>query len=108
MAEPIRIGTLDAPEATDLVEALAVRGLIGRTIVGGDGRWIEIHEHHEHTDRLLGEVTAAVETWLGEHDRESLEIRVGDRVQTVKAPSDIRDALRSRATLATRRDSKSR
>lgn len=96
MAAPIRIGTLDATEASDLVQALAARGLIGRPVGTEGDRWVEVSEAHEETRRLLADVTDAVAIWLAEHERESIDIEVEGRVQHVRARDDLRDALRAR------------
>ncbi len=96
MAVPIRIGTLDATEASDLVQALAARGLIGRPL-GADGeRWVEVHDAHEETRRLLTDVIEAVETWLAEHDRDAVDVSVEGRLHRVTVGDDLRDALRAR------------
>jgi hypothetical protein len=102
VAVPIRIGTLDATEANDLVHALAARGLIGR-MVGTDGeRWVEVSEAHEETRRLLADVTDAVSTWLTEHERQSVDIEVEGQVVHVSARDDLRDALRARLRIRAR------
>jgi hypothetical protein len=102
VAAPIEIGALQEAEAVDLVRALASRGLIGRRAEHGDELWLEVWEAREDTERLLGEVSAAVADWLADHDRPTLELRVGARVQTVAARGDLPDALRARAAAATR------
>lgn len=96
MAAPIRIGTLDATEASDLVQALAARGLIGRPVGANGDRWVEVSEAREETHRLLADVTDAVATWLAEHERESIDVEVEGRLQHVSARADLRDALRAR------------
>jgi hypothetical protein len=102
VSAPIRIGTLDATEASDLVHALAARGLIGRT-VGTDGeRWVEVSEAREETRRLLADVTDAVSTWLAEHERTSIDIEVEGQVVHVSARDDLRDVLRARLRIRAR------
>jgi hypothetical protein len=104
LAAPIRIGRLDAAEASDLVHALAARGLIGRSIASGGARWVEVCEAREETRRLLADVTEAVETWLADRARASLEIRVEDRVEHVTVDQALREALRARITARRRQD----
>lgn len=102
MSAPIRIGMLDATEASDLVHALAARGLIGRE-VGADGeRWVEVSEAHEETRRLLADVTDAVSTWLAEHERVTVDIEVEGQVVHVSARDDLRDVLQARLRTRTR------
>jgi hypothetical protein len=103
LAAPIRIGTLDASEASELVQALAARGLIGRQQAGSGPRWVEVLEAHEDTDRLLADVAEAVSTWLGERERPSLEIRVEGAVHTVTPEADLREVLRARIPARKRR-----
>jgi hypothetical protein len=102
MAAPIEIGALREAEAADLVHALAARGLIGKPERRHDAIWLEVHEAHEETERLLGEVTTAVAEWLADQERATLELRVGSRVETVAARGDLRDALRARASASAR------
>lgn len=102
MSAPIRIGTLDATEASDLVHALAARGLIGRPVAAESERWVEVFEAHEETDRLLADVTDAVSTWLAERARAAVDIEVEGRVLRVGAPDDLRDVLRARLRGKTR------
>ena len=102
MSAPVRIGRLDAEEAGDLVQALAARGLIGTASPAGRHRWVDVRDPHEETRRLLSDVVAAVETWLAEHDRRSLEVRVGTDVHRVLRPDTLPDALHARATDAAR------
>jgi hypothetical protein len=96
---------LDATEASDLVQALAARGLIGRPQAAGGLRWVEVLEAHEDTDRLLADVAEAVATWLAERERHSLEVRVEDEVHEITAHADLREALRARVRSRTRRQS---
>jgi hypothetical protein len=103
VAAPIRIGTLDAAEADDLVSALAVRGLVGRPVVANGERWVELHEAHEETERLLAEATAAVEAWLADRGRPAVELTVAGRTLTVRAHAGLNEALRTR--LPSRTDS---
>ena len=97
MATPIRAGALDVAEAKDLVEALAVRGLIA-TAEGDDADWwVELNEPYEETERLLAEVTTALETWLADRGRETIEVHVGKRQLEVNAPqAKLDETLRSR------------
>lgn len=97
MAPPIRIGALDAAEASDLAQSLAARGLVGRRVSAGGSSWVEVHETREETRRLLADLVEAVETWLAEHERlPALEIHVEDTVTRVPSRGDLRDALRER------------
>jgi hypothetical protein len=96
VAAPIRIGMLDAREASDLVQALAARGLIGRPVGEVGRQWVEVHEAHEETRRLLSDVTNAVETWLSEREERSLSIEVEGRVRQIEGYGDLRDVLRRR------------
>jgi hypothetical protein len=96
MAAPIRVGALGLAEARDLVEALAVRGLIA-TVDEADGSWyVELNEPHEETERLLGDLTVALETWLADRGRSALEVRAGDRTIEVTASARIDEELRAR------------
>ena len=108
MAAPIRIGTLDATEASDLVHALAARGLIGRPVAAESQRWVEVSEAHEETSRLLADVTDAVSTWLGEHERSSIEVEVEGRVVRISARDDLRDVLRARLRVTARSEGSER
>jgi antitoxin (DNA-binding transcriptional repressor) of toxin-antitoxin stability system len=103
VAAPIRIGTLDAAEADDLVGALAVRGLVGRPVAADGERFVELHEAHEETDRLVAEVTAAVEAWLADRGRPAVELTVAGRAFPVQAAASLDEALRTR--LPSRSDS---
>ena len=103
MAPPIRIGTLAADEARDLVEALAVRGLIGRATEAADGWWVELHDPHEETERLVAEVTEAVQAWLVDRNRPSATISVAERWTTVEPGERIEETLRGRLPSARRR-----
>lgn len=102
MAAPIRIGTLAATEANDLVHALAARGLIGRLVVAESERWVEVCEAHEETSRLLADVTDAVSTWLAEHERTSVDVTVEGRVLRVNARDDLRAVLREQLRVRAR------
>ena len=108
MATPIRVGVLEAAEARDLVEALAVRGLIGTMSESRRGCWVELNEPHEETERLIAEVTAALEAWLLDRGRGPLNVRVGERHITVEASAILDDVLRSRLPGRPRRDSPQR
>jgi hypothetical protein len=102
VAAPIRIGTLDATEASDLVQALAARGLIGRPVGAVGSRWVEVNEAREETHRLLHDVTEAVAIWLAENERPTLDIEVEGRVHHVSAQADLRDALRAQLRVKAR------
>jgi len=102
VATPIRIEGLDAAGAKDLVEALAVRGLIGRAAAEGEGFLVELHEAHEDTERLADEVTAALELWLADRGLDSAQVRIGDEVRIVDASSDLVDTLRLRLSAEAR------
>jgi hypothetical protein len=103
VATPVRVGTLDAAEAGDLVEALAVRGLIGTPVDGEGGRWVELRSSREKTERLLADVADAVEAWLADRGRAALEIRAGRHAYSVRAGQRLDDVLRSRLPAASRR-----
>lgn len=96
MAPPIRVGALDMTEARDLVEALAVRGLIATLEEGAGDILVELNEPHEETERLLADLTVALETWLADRGRSAIDVRVADRAIVVRAATDLDDALRSR------------
>lgn len=102
MAAPIEIGALEETEAIDLVNALAARGLVGTPAERGSVTWVAVCDAHEDTERLLGDVAAAVASWLAERDRPPLELRVGSRVETVAGRRDIRDVLDARAAAKVR------
>lgn len=79
MAETIRVGLAGPSEGADLVRMLAAQGLPGR-LIREAGRWeVEIGSEHEETERLLSDVLAALETWLGEREPSSIRVRVGGR-----------------------------
>jgi hypothetical protein len=102
VSAPIRIGTLDATEASDLVHALAARGLIGRTVPTDGERWVEVCDAHEETRRLLADVTDAVSIWLAERERARVDVEVEGRIVHVSARADLRDALRARLRVRAR------
>lgn len=96
MAAPIRVSGLDAEEADDLARALGARGIVGAP-VGTGTRWrVEIRDAHEDTARLLAEVRATLETWLAEHGRQSVTVRVGSDLHTVDAAPSLAESLRQR------------
>jgi hypothetical protein len=103
VAAPIRIGALDAIEASDLAQALGARGLTGQIVETEGVRWVVIEDSREETDRLLAEVAPAVMTWLDEHGRETIEVHVEARVLTLSPHADMRDLLRSRVPASGRR-----
>lgn len=96
MAPPLRIEWLDGADAIDLVQALAVRGLVGKPLRKGDRHAVVVHDPHEDTDRLLAELVAALESWLADRGGESLRLTVGDRTRTVSARPDLPGALHGR------------
>ncbi len=96
MAPPVRIEWLDGAEAIDLVQALSVRGLVGKPLRKGKRHAVVVHDPHEEADRLIAELVAALETWLADRGRESLQVTLEDRSRTVSAPPDLPDALRGR------------
>jgi hypothetical protein len=98
VAAPIRIGPLDAIEASDLAQALGARGLTGRTVVADDERWVVVQETHEQTERLVADVSHALETWLDDRDRSAVDVHVEGRVLSVGRHTDLREALRARVT----------
>ena len=103
MATPIRVGVLDAGEARDLVEALAVRGLIGTMSETEGACVVELNEPHEETDRLLTEVVDALEAWLLDRGRPGVEVRVGGRVIPVEPSERLDEALHTRLPRSARR-----
>jgi hypothetical protein len=78
------------------VQALAVRGLVGKPSRSGERHAVVVHDPHEETERLLADVVAALETWLADRGRDSLQVRVADSSRTVSPASDLRDVLRPR------------
>jgi hypothetical protein len=99
VARPIRVGVLDTGEARDLVGALAVRGLVGRSVEEEGGVWVELHGGREDADRLLSEAIETVSAWVSDRGKESLDVE-GDRVTyTVRLrPEDLGTALGERLT----------
>jgi hypothetical protein len=98
VADPIRIEPLDAGEAYDLAQALSVRGITARPMPEGAPELIEIHDPHEQTERLVAEVTAALEEWLVDRRRGSIDVRIEGGARTTIAPTDLAEALRSGVT----------
>jgi hypothetical protein len=96
VAPPVRIQWLEGGEAVDLVQALAVRGLVGKPLRRGNRHAVVVHDPHEEADRLVAELVAALESWLSDRGRESLEVTLGDRSRTVSARPDLPNALRGR------------
>jgi hypothetical protein len=82
---PIRIEWLEGGEAVDLVQALAVRGLIGKPVRRRARHAVVIHHPHEDTERLLPDVIDALEDWLADRGRETIGVRVGEDRRSVKA-----------------------
>lgn len=97
MAPPIRIEWLESVEAIDLMQALAVRGIVGRLEEAGSQLAVVVHDPHEELERLLPEVVGALEGWLADRGREAVEVRVGDRARTVAPGGQLAEALRARA-----------
>ncbi len=96
MAPPIRVGPVDISEARDMVEALAVRGLIATVEETAGEILVELNEPHEETERLLGDLTVALETWLADRGRSAVDVHLGDRAIVVRAAADLDSTLRSR------------
>jgi hypothetical protein len=96
VAPPVRIEWLDGAEAIDLVQALAVRGLVGKPLRKGTRHAVVVHDPHEDTDRLVAELVAALETWLADRGGESLRLTLGDRSRTVSPSPDLPGALQGR------------
>jgi hypothetical protein len=95
VATQVSVGVFDAAVARDLVEALAVRGLIG-TAVERDGSWsVDLDEPHEQPERLLAEVAGAVGAWLTDRGKPSARIRAAGRTITLRAGERLDDALRA-------------
>ena len=78
MAQPIRIRVADAGEGSDLVNALAVRGLTGNLVHTNGAPEVLICYRWEETQRLTEDVAAALETWLEDRGRISVAVRVGE------------------------------
>jgi hypothetical protein len=95
VADPIRIEPLDAGEAYDLAQALAVRGITARPMPEGDPELIEIRDPHEQTERLVADVTAAVEDWLADRRRRSIDVVVEGGARTPVAPAGLAESLGS-------------
>ena len=102
MALPIRVEALGAPEARDLVEALAVRGLIGTVEHEAGAYTVELNEPHEETERLLADLTLALEAWLADRGHDAVEIHVGGRTIPVAPAPSLEETLRSRLRRGTR------
>ncbi len=96
LAAPIRVGSLDAEDAEDLSRALGARGLVGTPVPSGNRWHIEIRDAHEETARLLAEVRVTLETWLSEHGRSRLTVRVGSDLHTIEAAPTLAESLRRR------------
>jgi hypothetical protein len=96
MAPPVRIEWLDGADAIDLVQALAVRGLVGKPLRRGNRHAVVVHDPHEDADRLVAELVAALESWLADRGGESLRLTLGDRSRTVSAPADLPGTLHGR------------
>lgn len=89
MAEKIRIEMASEREGADLVDALAVRGLVGE-LVSSERAWeVELGSAHEPTERLLAETEAALESWLADRRLESIRVRVGGRSSVVTPPAPL-------------------
>jgi len=78
VAQPIRIRVADADEGSDLVDALAVRGLTGNLVRTNGALDVLIRYRWEETKRLTEDVVAALETWLEDRGRISVAVRVGE------------------------------
>lgn len=92
---PIRIEWLEGGEAIALVEALAVRGLIGKPMRRRTRHAVVIYHPHEDTERLLPDVVEALEAWLADRGRETIEIRVGTDRRSIRA-RELPGALKAR------------
>ena len=97
MAPPIRVEWLESREARDLVQALAVRGIVGTQVATKDRIGVVIHDPHEAEERLVAELVAALEGWLDDRRREPLRLRIGNRVRTVGSSRDLASALHEQA-----------
>jgi hypothetical protein len=96
MAPPIRVGALDLTEARDLVDALAVRGLIATVEESAGETRIELNEPHEETERLLADLTVALQVWLADRGRNAVDVHLADRSIVVVAPGGIDSTLQMR------------
>ncbi|MCC6222089.1 MAG: hypothetical protein IT201_01190 [Thermoleophilia bacterium] len=85
MAAPIRIGPLPGPEALDLAQALAVRGITGRPIRATGRFEVVVHDSHEDPDRLVHDLVDALEEWLADRGRLEVGVRIAGSEQTVHA-----------------------
>jgi hypothetical protein len=107
LAPPIRIEWLKAGEVVDLVSALAVRGLIGKPVREGRRHAVAVHDPHEDPRRLLAEVVDALEAWLADRGRETMVVRVGGAMRTVRAGGDLPSSLQARVGRTQRHRSRS-
>jgi hypothetical protein len=97
VAAPIRVEWLEGREARDLVQALAVRGIVGKQVASAEGVAVLVHDPHETDERLLAELVQALEGWLADRGRDPVRVRVGDRTRTVGTRRDLAVALHERA-----------
>ena len=97
MAAPIRVEWLDGREARDLVQALAVRGIVGKQVTSAEDAAVVVHDPHETDERLLAELVHALEGWLADRGREQVRVRIGNRTRTVGSRPNLAAALHERA-----------
>lgn len=93
MAPPIRIEWLDGGDAIDLVQALAVRGLVGKPVLEDGRHAIVVHDPHEELDRLVADLVEALGAWLADRGRASLDVRVEGKRRRVAPGAALTDAL---------------
>jgi hypothetical protein len=103
---PIRIEWLEGGEAIDLVQALAVRGLIGKRVRRRAHHAVVIYHPHEGTERLLPDVIDALEDWLADRGRATIDVRVGDDRRSIRA-RELPGALRGRVPGSTNTEARS-
>jgi hypothetical protein len=77
MADVIRILALDEDEAHDLSDALARHGLSGGPRHIGEKWEVDLALRYEKTSTLVADVVQALETWLDDHRRAAVRLRVG-------------------------------
>jgi hypothetical protein len=103
---PIRIEWLEGSEAVDLVQALAVRGLVGKRARRRTRHAVLIYHPHEDTERLLPDVIDALQDWLADRGRETIEVRVGADRRSIRA-RELPGALRARVPGSTNTETRS-
>jgi len=85
VADTIRLETASAGEAIDLIETLARRGLNAALVRECGCSHVEVSSPGEPTQRLLGDVLVALETWLADATPRAVRLRVGERTYTLES-----------------------